>query len=134
MQLDINNKVIDIKFGFKFAEKMNEKYYQEDESGIKAGIGIEAAYSYLRTGDYTKLVEVIEAGQLSSQVKATKNEIIDFLDNCEDLEQLANDFLELLLTSGFSKKKATEAKTRIEQGEKLQKAMMEAMANAQSKK
>ena len=123
MNLEINEKNIEIVAGLKFIKKLDENY-TIDQSGMKFGLGIQNAYVGLTTRNPLTLVELILCGQLKSKEKATVNEIEDYIESLDDLEPLFDDFLELLSTSSITKKQvevtAEQFKKGLEQANQFQ--------------
>lgn len=115
MNLEINEKNIEIVAGLKFIKKLDENY-TIDQSGMKFGLGIQNAYVGLTTRNPLTLVELILCGQLKSKEKATVSEIEDYIESLDDLEPLFEDFLELLSTSSITKKQVEVTAEQFKKG------------------
>ena len=98
MQITINEKEYNVKFGVKFVRKMDEKYYVSD-GGIKFGMALEKKLPTLFAGDVVTLAEVLYEGTCAESKRPAKDEIDTFIDEHEDIEGLFEEVLEELKNS-----------------------------------
>lgn len=97
--LEIDDKVVEFKFGIKFVMEMN-KLYQMERSGQTFGYGIERAYTMINEmRDPEALVEVLYiANKVGKGPKLTKEKFIDALDDT-DLEEVFEGVVAALMES-----------------------------------
>lgn len=114
--LEIEGKVVELKFGLNFIRHFDNKY-QVTQNGLKFGQGIDMVASLLVSSDPLILIDVIKAGTENSTAKPTQREIETFLESQEDLEWLFDGFLERLKTNALTKVKVLKVIDRIEKAE-----------------
>lgn len=113
MQLTINGNDYELNFGLKFCRDIS-KDRQEKKGGIDIRLGIENAVNALYTGDVLILPDLIRAATSGLSKKPKDSEIEEFLDGCDCLDKLCEDFLEQLKSQPATKKKARELILGIE--------------------
>ena len=89
MELTINNKKVELKFGVRFLREL-DKIASVENSGIKFGMGLSRSILGLRAYDAAVLADVIYA---ASYGKVGQTTIDNFLDGCEDLEKVFDDVM-----------------------------------------
>lgn len=89
MELTINDKKVELKFGVRFLREL-DKIASVENSGIKFGMGLSRAILGLRAYDAAVLADVLYA---ASYGKVGQTTIDNFLDGCEDLEKVFDDVM-----------------------------------------
>ncbi len=89
MELTINDKKVELKFGVRFLREL-DKIASVENSGIKFGMGLSRSILGLRAYDAAVLADVIYA---ASYGKVGQTTIDNFLDSCEDLEKVFDDVM-----------------------------------------
>lgn len=89
MELTINNKKVELKFGVRFLREL-DKIASVENSGIKFGMGLSRSILGLRAYDAAVLADVLYAASYGKVGQAT---IDNYLDNCEDLEKVFDDVM-----------------------------------------
>lgn len=84
MQLTIDGKKYDFKFGVGFVRKLDENYGIK-QNGIPFGFGLARAIPGLNSYDPAVLAEVLQCAAKQA-INLTK--IDDYLDDCSDLEKV----------------------------------------------
>ena len=89
MELTINDKKVELKFGVRFLREL-DKIASVENSGIKFGMGLSRSILGLRAYDAAVLADVLYAASYGKVGQAT---IDHYLDNCEDLEKIFDDVI-----------------------------------------
>ncbi|WP_270635561.1 tail assembly chaperone [Limosilactobacillus mucosae] len=89
MELTINDKKVELKFGVRFLREL-DKIASVENSGIKFGMGLSRSILGLRAYDAAVLADVLYAASYGKVGQAT---IDNYLDNCEDLEKIFDDVI-----------------------------------------
>ncbi|WP_423789184.1 tail assembly chaperone [Limosilactobacillus mucosae] len=89
MELTINDKKVELKFGVRFLREL-DKIASVENSGIKFGMGLSRSILGLRAYDAAVLADVLYAASYGKVGQAT---IDNYLDNCEDLEKVFDDVM-----------------------------------------
>lgn len=89
MELTINDKQVELKFGVRFLREL-DKIASVENSGIKFGMGLSRSILGLRAYDAAVLADVLYA---ASYGKVGQTTIDNFLDGCEDLEKVFDDVM-----------------------------------------
>lgn len=116
MQLEINDKTYDIYFGLDFVEYLDKKYKLE-QGGLEFGLGIVNAAAQLEQGSPLILVDLIKAGTITSGKKLNTQEVKQFIEQHEDLEELMNDFLTELEKAPVTKVAMNKARKMAQQAQ-----------------
>lgn len=90
MQLTIDKKQYDFKFGVGFVRKLDENYGIK-QNGIAFGFGLARVVPGLNSYDPAVLAEVLQCAAKQA-INLTK--IDDYLDDCSDLEKVFETVLE----------------------------------------
>ncbi|MGX2944221.1 tail assembly chaperone [Enterococcus alishanensis] len=93
MNLEINDKVIEVKFTIGAIEAL-DKIYEVQNGGAKFGMGISSSIVYLKQYNPVVLRNIIEALQ-AGKPKVGRSELEVWL-LTQDIEKLCNDFMEEL--------------------------------------
>lgn len=97
MVIEIDGKDIELKFGLKFIHELDKEYFIVRE-GMKYGTGVQYIFSNLLMRNPLILADIIVNASNVSKSKAEK-----FVEECEDIEALFDDFLERLETAPMTK-------------------------------
>lgn len=89
MELTINDKKVELKFGVRFLREL-DKIASVENSGIRFGMGLSRSILGLRAYDAAVLADVLYAASYGKVGQAT---IDNYLDNCEDLEKIFDDVI-----------------------------------------
>ena len=90
MQLTIDGKKYDFKFGVGFVRKLDENYGIK-QNGIAFGFGLARVIPGLNSYDPAVLAEVL---QCASKQAINLTKLDDYLDDCSDLEKVFDTVLE----------------------------------------
>lgn len=107
MNITINEKDYELKFGLKFINQL-DKIYTQELSGIKFGMGVEMMNTYLNMKHPQALANIIKAGTSHLSSKPSNKEIEDYLEEQavnDKLEDLFTDFLDAVNQAPFLKHK-----------------------------
>ncbi len=102
MELTINGKEQQLKFGFGFIRALDEKYKFE-QNGMKMGFGINMAYTFLDQYQPEALIEVIYAGTKGVSRKDIETYIEDYSEEQGELEPLFEQLKDEMGKSGMIK-------------------------------
>ena len=94
MNLTINNKVYEMKFGLDFINHLDKKYYFEQD-GIKIGQGLTYVVIQIELGNPLILVDLITAATVTG-TKPKVDDIKAFIETEADIEALMSEFLTAL--------------------------------------
>ena len=117
MELDINGKKYELRYGLSFINALDNLYTQ-DMNGVEFGMGIEMLNAYLDLGRPTALFNAIKAGTSHLKSKPSNDGIENFL---EDIAMSDDDKYEKLFD---------QLKEEIEQAPFLKRALQN-MKNAE---
>lgn len=94
MQIKINSKQVDLKFGVKFVREL-DKVAGLDLNGASFGMGLTKSIPALNTADPAVLADVIySAASTNKAFRPSQDDVDDFIDNYEDdLEKLFDDVI-----------------------------------------
>ena len=97
MQIKINNKQVDLKFGVKFVREL-DKVAGLDLNGASFGMGLTKSIPSLSTADPAVLADVIySAASTNKAFRPSQDDVDDFIDNYEDdLEKLFDDVIKAM--------------------------------------
>ena len=93
MNLTINKKDYELKFGLDFINHLDKKYYIEQD-GFKLGQGLTYTVVQIELGNPLILVDLIAAG--TSGAKPKLDDIKKFIETEADIEKLMAEFLSAL--------------------------------------
>ena len=101
MNLTINNKECELKFGLDFINHLDKKYYIE-QNGFKLGQGLTYTLAQIELGNPLILLDLIIAGTKTGS-KPKQEDIKKFIETEADIEVLMNDFAEALRESPMTR-------------------------------
>jgi len=94
MNLTINKKDYEFKFGLDFINHLDKKYYIEQD-GFKLGQGLTYVVVQIELGNPLILVDLIVAGTTTG-TKPKLDDVKKFIETEADIEKLMADFLSAL--------------------------------------
>lgn len=83
MELTINDKKYELKFGLSFINTIDNIYTQK-MNGVEFGMGLEMLNTYMSLGRPTALFNVIKAGTSHLDSKPSNNDIESYLEDLAD--------------------------------------------------
>ncbi|MCT3059039.1 hypothetical protein EFN72_07160 [Leuconostoc citreum] len=94
MQVKINNKEVELKFGVKFVREL-DKVAGLDVNGASFGMGLTKSIPALNTADPAVLSDVIySAASTNKAFRPSQDDVDNFIDNYDgDLEKLFDDVI-----------------------------------------
>lgn len=92
MQVKINNKEVELKFGVKFVREL-DKVAGLDVNGASFGMGLTKSIPALKTADPAVLADVIySAASTNKAFRPSQDDVDNFIDDYDgDLEKLFDD-------------------------------------------
>ena len=117
MNLDINGKVIEVKFTIGAIEALDKKYVM-NQGGARFGMGVSSVLAYLNQYNPVVLREIIEAVQVDNR-KVGVSEVEAWL-YTQDIEKLCDEMLEELGKQPLTKAIVKRMRKAQEQAEKNQ--------------
>lgn len=116
MNITIDNKDYELKFGLKFIREL-DKNHSQTEGGVTFGTGVQYAVGFLHEGNPIVLPEVIKAALAHTEVKPNDDAIDTWVESQDDLEKVFTDFLEQLKTTPVTKRTALKTLAAIEKAQ-----------------
>ena len=94
MQVKINNKEVELKFGVKFVREL-DKVAGLDVNGASFGMGLTKSIPALNTADPAALADVIySAASTNKAFRPSQDDVDNFIDDYDgDLEKLFDDVI-----------------------------------------
>jgi hypothetical protein len=105
LELTINGKVYEFKFGMGFMREVN-KYFQKPIDGIKdakENVGLQMMVAGIYAKDAEYLARVLDAANKGFSPRVTVALLDAYIDECEDIDQLFEDVLDFLKTANATK-------------------------------
>lgn len=103
MELTINDKTYNFVFGVKFVREL-DKQMPIEADGIKFGMGLASkVVPELKTFNINTLARILYIANRTESPKVKQDEIDDFIDSHEDIEQLFDDVTKELSESNAGK-------------------------------
>lgn len=125
MELTINGKVFQFKFGVGFMKEINKKITRipnPDTPEVKQNVGLQFAVAGLMDGDVEKLVEVLDVANKTEKPRVTVNDLCDYIDDENtDIDALFDEVLDFLRQSNATKK-VTAAVAEMVEAERAKQA------------
>ena len=107
MQLVINGKTHNVKFGVKFVRSL-DKAYPIERQGLKFGMALSAKIPELYAKNIASLADIIYHGTVTESPRPSLVDVETFVEEHEDLEQLFYDVLKELSESNAGKSLMSE--------------------------
>ena len=123
MELTINEKVYNFKFGIGFVRHLDGKS-SINQNGVQFGIGLETLIPNLLTGNTVTLSDCLFAANMTENPRITQDQLDNYIDDDgTDIDFLFNSVLEELKKSNATKKKVILLTTEYEEEQERLKAM-----------
>ena len=123
MELTINEKVYNFKFGIGFVRHLDGKS-SINQNGVQFGIGLETLIPNLLTGNTVTLSDCLFAANMTENPRITQDQLDNYIDDDgTDIDFLFDSVLEDLIKSNATKKKVILLTTEYEEEQKRLKAM-----------
>lgn len=103
MQLTINEKTVNVRFGVGFVRELDKRFPLEAK-GVKLGMVLSMKIPEILGGDVASLSDVIYAGTVLETKRPSQQEIDEFIDNHSDIEALFDEVLKELEESNAGKR------------------------------
>lgn len=117
MELTINDKQYGFKFGVKFVREL-DKTYPIIQEGIAFGMGLTAkVIPELKSANVNALATVLYLANRTEPPKISQGDIDNYIDDCEDIEQLFDDVLKELAESNAGKLAMKMVNERVAQAQ-----------------
>ncbi len=129
MLLKIKGEEYRVSFGVGFVRELDKKYYVQNNTSVKYGLGIETQIPLLLTGDPVTLSEFLYVGTCAEEKRPIPADVDAFIDEVEDVEALFDEVIEELKKSNATKVKVGKLQNSLkeqEEAEKLRKKAAEA--------
>ena len=107
MQLTINEKTYNVKFGVKFVRVL-DKAYPIEQQGLKFGMALSAKIPELYAKNIASLADIIYYGTVTESPRPSLNDVETYVEECEDLEKLFDDVIQELSESNAGKSLMSE--------------------------
>lgn len=123
MELTINEKVYNFKFGIGFVRHLDGKS-SINQNGVQFGIGLETLIPNLLTGNTVTLSDCLFAANMTENPRITQDQLDNYIDDDgTDIDFLFDSVLEELKKSNATKKKVILLTTGYEEEQERLKAM-----------
>lgn len=117
MELTINDKQYEFKFGTKFVREL-DKLFPIIQEGIAFGMGLSAKFiPELKAANINALATILYVANRTESPKVSQGVIDDFIDECEDIEKLFDDVLKELSESNAGKLAMKMIEERVAQAQ-----------------
>ena len=107
MQLVINGKTYNVKFGVKFVRSL-DKTFPIERSGMKCGLALSAKIPELYAKNIASLADILYHGTVTESPRPSLADVETFVEEHEDLEQLFDDVIQELSESNAGKSLMSE--------------------------
>ena len=126
MILKIKDTEYRVKFGLGFVRKLDEKYYVQNNTSVKFGLGVETQVPKLLTGDPVALSEFLYLGTCAEEKRPSQADVDEYLDDAENIDVLFDEVIEELRRSNATRAKLGELEANLKEEEEKEKARKEA--------
>ncbi len=117
MQLTINEKTVNVRFGVGFVRELDKKFPLEAK-GVKLGMSLSMKIPEILGGDVASLSDVIYAGTVLEKERPSQQEIDEFIDSHSNIETLFDEVLKELEESNAGKRILKQNKATLNQENK----------------
>lgn len=107
MQLAINGKTYNMKFGVKFVRSL-DKTFPIERNGMKFGMALSAKIPELYAKNIASLADILYHGTVTESPRPSLADVETFVEEHEDLEQLFDDVIQELSESNAGKSLMSE--------------------------
>lgn len=117
MELNINNKTYEFRFGMGFLREINGRVKRSAPNApdIKEDIGLQMAIAGLIDGDPVALVDILEVANKGQNPRVKRSELDEYIDDIDtDIDALFDEVLSELKKQNATKKKTLVILTEVE--------------------
>ena len=107
MQLAINGKTYNVKFGVKFVRSL-DKTFPIERNGLIFGMALSAKIPELYAKNIASLADILYHGTVTESPRPSLADVETFVEEHEDLEQLFDDVIQELSESNAGKSLMSE--------------------------
>lgn len=134
MILNINGHKVEFRAGIRFLEELDRKYKMEQE-GFKVDFGLNQLYINFTMDSYPTLKYAIWAGtRTDKEYKPTLEEVEEFIENHEDIEQLFEKIKQEVRESNMTKKAWANMEENTKKEQERMNKMREELLETQTTK
>lgn len=126
MLLKIKGEEYRVRFGVGFVRELDKKYYVQNNTSVKYGLGIETQVPLLLTGDPVTLSEFLYVGTCAEEKRPAPADVDAFIDGVEDVEVLFDEVIEELKKSNATRVKVGKLQNSLKEQEEAEKARKKA--------
>lgn len=112
MQIEINKKKYNCKFGVKFVRELDKKFGVED-GGVVFGLSLSTKIPELFGGNAATLSDFLYTATITESPRPSQDEIDEYIDNIDDIEAVFDDVLKELEESNAGKLAVREIKKNL---------------------
>lgn len=112
MEFRIDEKTYRGKFGIKFVRELDKKFGMKRDD-IDLGMAISTKTPSLLAGDTTTLADFIHLSTVTENTRPTLEEIENFIDDHDDIEELFDEVVKELEEANATKKAFKEVQKRM---------------------
>jgi len=113
MELVIDKKTYDFKFGTKFIREI-DKHMPVKQDNMEFGIGLTArVLPELNSGNTNTLAKILELANKTEDERVTLDQLDDYIDDVEDIEALFDQVLKAIADSNAGKLASKNFKQRM---------------------
>lgn len=102
MQIEINKKKYNCKFGIKFVRELDKKFSVKKE-GVEFGFSLSTKLPELAGGNAATLSDFLYTATITESPRPSQDEIDDYIDNVENIEAVFDEVLKELEESNAGK-------------------------------
>lgn len=105
MEIKINDKTVELKFGVRFVREL-DKLRSPEINDVKVGLALDVTLPVLTAHDPAIISDYIYCAAYKNHPRPTRTEIDQFLDKCEDFDKVADQVVEEVKESNVIKSAA----------------------------
>ncbi len=119
MELTINGKVYQFKFGLGFLREANKTKKQKMPNGTEQEVGGRLLIAGVMDGDILALEDVLNIANKTEKPRITTKELEDYLEDPDtDIDKLLEETLDFLKNSNVTKRTVASIEKAIEEAQK----------------
>ena len=109
LELTINGKVYSFRFGIGFVREIDKTKSKKIEGidNAEQNMGLQFAVAAVMDEDAVALADILDIANKSEMPRAKKTDIDRYIDECENIEELFAEVLEILKSANATKKTTT---------------------------
>lgn len=123
MKITIKDKEIELKFGIRFVRELDSKFHVVLDGGKRIGTGLEETVPLLFAGNIIALSDILSAAVKANACEVSPEDLDDYLDSVEDIDQVFENVLEELKNQNATKKRAQSLVADLEERAKTETAL-----------